>query len=1124
MPKGRIISRLVTNTRPINMTLNLECIEEPLSQAQHNANEKLDESHHRLIAAIEDLIQIQGGNVISKLGTVTGYQYTLPVEEPRKLSGNTAKNTSQPITQNKNAPIKLNMLNNTNGGQTNIQLVMDPRMGVLLGPVSQQQNTPTTATVTSVASKPANEIQKYTRPVRRPKSIQPQPQPVAKPQPQPEVMEESIPVTRPILKAKAPIPLDNIAVPTTTSSQGLLNIKPKPVTAKSTSQPIWPTEQSSIGGIAVGSTNLACEQIEDSKKNLPDGREVTFNKMNGGRTFPSLVVVARPYLRTREISTTVAQKERSELDIKVKSVLMFSATKFAEWFIQQGLVRSEQYCILHSTNYQKVKLKLGMYSDQGTFPYSGGYVWVSSCCPDRFVSVFSGSIFQGAPYTPTVLLKLIYHWACQTNMQNVISWVKVSNIYIKNFYTNLRSICTAALWDKCQKMGGKHSVIQVGVISLGTTSQDGNLRQVKVEVLGVFNPTTLELRLRACDPVQDGDRSYKRRFNNILNPLKDWVHKDSKIMTDFTVDKTTLQEMGFSNVSQTTFSEQSPRNYASNYHIMEYLRKIVPRMFQNTLSLLSRQMIQQFLDELVWRENFGTTTARAFENIILHIAEQTRIDNSDCLLDRLAKIAANPFQNWAYSDLTPPPLTPIAVKSKDQSQIKSDTPVTKSPESLQINSGVKRTRKRVMPSIVNLEPEVKKATLDAKGPKDKDKENKNDQADLQGFYYATMEGDKHIPLKEQQISLQFKCFLCIKSMNCNTEIMEHMIEHVPPQVPGQSDYVVCRYCCTALSSKHQMDIHVSETHSHFGFSDSDMVVCAICEQKFGTSNLLVNHLFSMHNPSEIPYMCETCGYRTSSHKDAIDHYYKMHKKGDGLQCPFCLKVIQFIDGKICMSSVHAYLLHMQRHVVRREQGKGNKCYRCCLWFNQKGSLKHHQIELHKIIMSPKVVPYSSTGNKTMITKQRPIARRFDVESPPPELPDDDNIKRWSSGPIKINCHGHLLCQECEEDVEEEDHYPGEQKCQQCRYVTCCWRAFKEHQQQTHNERPMTSIVLPSPLINIPLDKEMYCQCGYSTIDGNQLATHLIKCKCVSAYPNKISGSSRMLNSLGLVPKSSSEDN
>lgn len=46
----------------------------------------------------------------------------------------------------------------------------------------------------------------------------------------------------------------------------------------------------------------------------------------------------------------------------------------------------------------------------------------------------------------------------------------------------------------------------------------------------------------------------------------------------------------------------------------------------------------------------------------------------------------------------------------------------------------------------------------------------------------------------------------------------------------------------------------------------------------------------MHYPSEMPYQCESCGYRTSSHKDVIDHYYKVHEKGEGLQCPYCLKV------------------------------------------------------------------------------------------------------------------------------------------------------------------------------------------------------------------------------------------
>lgn len=67
---------------------------------------------------------------------------------------------------------------------------------------------------------------------------------------------------------------------------------------------------------------------------------------------------------------------------------MFSATKFTEWLIQQGLVRSEQFCTNHTnTDKTPVKLKLGMYSDATKFPHSGGYVWINDCCPNRFVSV-----------------------------------------------------------------------------------------------------------------------------------------------------------------------------------------------------------------------------------------------------------------------------------------------------------------------------------------------------------------------------------------------------------------------------------------------------------------------------------------------------------------------------------------------------------------------------------------------------------------------------------------------------------------------------------------------------------------------------------------------------------------
>lgn len=116
-----------------------------------------------------------------------------------------------------------------------------------------------------------------------------------------------------------------------------------------------PSEATAIGGLTVGETKKKdvvdlTKEDANAAKMTADSREVTFNKLQG-KTFPSLVVVARPTLKAKETNIN----DRPALDAKVKSVLMHSATKYTEWLIQQGLVRSEQSCQLHS----KANLKLG---------------------------------------------------------------------------------------------------------------------------------------------------------------------------------------------------------------------------------------------------------------------------------------------------------------------------------------------------------------------------------------------------------------------------------------------------------------------------------------------------------------------------------------------------------------------------------------------------------------------------------------------------------------------------------------------------------------------------------------------------------------------------------------------
>jgi len=358
------------------------------------------------------------------------------------------------------------------------------------------------------------------------------------------------------------------------------------------------------------------------------------------KAFPALSVSAKP-----QRAVPAAQAKRSELDARVKGLLVHTPAKFTEWLIQQGLVRSEQF-------EAGVKLKLGMYSDGKKFPHSGGYVWIQEGSTNKYTSVYRGSLFEtgSSSNPPTVLLKMLYHWACQTNIPNVVQWVKVDNKQIDEFYQVLRAVCVAAVQDEVVGLGGQGRPVEIGVISLGTTTADGQKREVRVEVLGVLDRQNRQLRLRATEPVQGATQA--ERFGKIFEPLPVWLHADSKIMTDYSVDKETLLRLGFRNVSQCSLSQagsQRPEN--TNQQIMEYLKKVVPKMFQNTLSNLSTPVIQQFLDELTFRELFGTMPLAAFDGMLKRITGQTAATAGmeDTMKRWLAEVAANPFADWRYS-------------------------------------------------------------------------------------------------------------------------------------------------------------------------------------------------------------------------------------------------------------------------------------------------------------------------------------------------------------------------------------------------------------------------------------------------------------------------------------------
>ncbi|EFA04153.1 uncharacterized protein row [Tribolium castaneum] len=1070
--------------KPVDESVfDLEVVVEDLAPSQKSRLELLQKETNEVETTIQQLLTAPNTEVVYNGVYTTAVEITEQIQTilstPTPAAASTAQFTitnqtplaaptpvQQPVAS-QSLVLQQQPPSANNAIPQSYQLVMDPRLGVIVGAVSTSNASPNTppllyqpkvaipapgaaAATESPAGKgrrgpilrqvPANAIPPLAKVSQK--------TPVAANKTQNKIQ------VKPML-GKAVQPKQNV-VKTIPASPKPIPIKGRPPTT-STSTNFRPTESNVEGGLSMGAKpSKSIDLTGEDGRALPDSREVSFNKLQG-RTYPSLVVVARPHLRVKDLAA-----DRSKLDVKVKSVLMYPPTKFTEWLIQQGLVRSDQKCSVHTTN----PLKLGMYSDASKFPYSGGYVWISECCPQRFVSVFSGSIFEGSQHPPMSILKLLYHWCCQTIVQNVTQWVKVDNLYVKGMYTWLRSVCTVAIYSHIKQLGGPGVKVQIGVISLGTTSQDGNKREVKVEVLGILETTTRHIRLRAVEPLSELERNYKKRFSKILEPVFNWVHPQSIIVTDLTVDKNTLHQLGFLHVQQNTSNDYAN----SNRTIMEYLRRIVPRMFQNTLSLLSRPIIQQFLDELVWREWYGTTVLQCFDNMVKHISEQTRFDSGSSLINRLNKVSANPFKNWSITTYTTStPSKPVEPAPKRYSRLRKPQPSAPAPPPVQ---EVVRPSKSHSPDV----PEQ--------------------MVPLENYYYGTI--SPTTPSKNNTM-INIKCPFCKLTFNTNISLMNHLFKHAHNV---SNDVQLCKYCLTIVPSANDLLKHINTAHPDETKFDNGFV-CLICESHFRNPFILGKHLSREHNPSELPYLCGTCGFRCSNHKQAVDHFYQQHDRGTTIQCPFCLKSTTiYSGGRNISQNMNYFIQHLQKH---QKKQLAKRCGKCTLWFIQKEFLKDHQIKMHASQRGkPGLVPAFAPRNGVMVPKSK-----MD------KWPDDAKVINFST--LYFNVNKNLNCKECGQSLSSPKHFASFDSCQNpnCQFSTCCTTAMQNHVAKCK--------FLNSKLPAEKLPYEMFCICGYSDTDGNMLAKHLAICERKSAYPSQEAAKEAtvthsMLDVLGLVRK------
>ncbi len=190
--------------------------------------------------------------------------------------------------------------------------------------------------------------------------------------------------------------------------------------------------------------------------------------------------------------------------------------------------------------------------------------------------------------------------------------------------------------------------------------------------------------------------------------------------------------------------------------------------------------------------------------------------------------------------------------------------------------------------------------------------------------------------------MAFKCHLCKKVFMNNIEFMKHLSLHVENEratAVDLADLCQCKYCLKDFESTDTMTKHMEDEH----YKGDNPNVCRICLESFKATNHLIYHMNRSHVVAELPYSCEICGFRTSIHREVVDHFTEAHDRTDKLQCPRCLKTFCLFSDKGYNSTVAAaFMSHLQAHQDARKVA----CKKCCLAFKDEKKVKAHAEKDH----------------------------------------------------------------------------------------------------------------------------------------------------------------------------------
>lgn len=194
-----------------------------------------------------------------------------------------------------------------------------------------------------------------------------------------------------------------------------------------------------------------------------------------------------------------------------------------------------------------------------------------------------------------VILATIFHWAVQSDYYTTWKSIPLNHFNIISIHRRLQRVCAEVSGREIFKIGGKRSLVEVAFVRFSNCFILGAME--RETSLSRFRTFSIETKLHIDE--------IRKTLISWLRPLSTVVVNSNKYLGRYCME----EKINLVFADKTVTDVKSKKYHTLT--VTNYLQSHIKSMFQNTKSqYLSADLLQVYMDELVWRERYRTSPFR----------------------------------------------------------------------------------------------------------------------------------------------------------------------------------------------------------------------------------------------------------------------------------------------------------------------------------------------------------------------------------------------------------------------------------------------------------------------------------------------------------------------------------